>query len=81
MEHPRRWLILAGLSFLVGIVSTIAMLAYVVPHPVARVWLILWLLITAGCLLMALADWKRRLDEQERLATQNRNRTIRTLDD
>lgn len=81
MEHRHRWFILAGISFLVGIVGAIAMLAYVVPHPVARAWLILWLVITAAFLVLKFLEWKRLLEEQVRAAEEQPNRTVRTIGD
>ena len=44
IESPYRWLILAGIAFLVGTFGAMAMLAYAWPHTIDRIWLVagLW---------------------------------------
>ena len=67
MESPHRWLILAGLVFLLAMLGAIAMLAYAWPHAVARVWLWIGIVVTLGFLIQAVRDWKRRVEEQIKL--------------
>jgi membrane protein implicated in regulation of membrane protease activity len=64
-ESPYRWLILAGIALLLGMFGAMFMLAYVWPHWLARLWLWASLIATAGLLIVAAVDWKRRV-EQER---------------
>ncbi len=61
MESPHRWLILAGVSFVAGTFGAIEMLALVLPHVIARVWLLALLALTLYFVVRALLDWKQRV--------------------
>lgn len=62
LESRHRWLILAGLSFLAGILGAIAMLAFDWPHPLAEAWLYAALAATAALLLTAFVQWKNEIE-------------------
>jgi hypothetical protein len=57
MESPYRWLILAGIAFLVGTFGAMAMLAYAWPHTIDRIWLLAGLLATIVFLVLAAREW------------------------
>lgn len=61
-ESPHRWLIWAGIAFLVATFGAMFMLAYHVPHPVERAWLAVFLIAALVCLVLALRQWKREVD-------------------
>lgn len=56
-ESPHQWQILAGISFLLGLLGTMMMLAYGWPHPLARIWLLLAALLAVFFLGRALKEW------------------------
>jgi hypothetical protein len=62
MESPHRWLILAGIALLAGMLGAIAMLAYAWPHAIARIWLWAGIIVTLALLVQALRDWKQRTE-------------------
>jgi hypothetical protein len=61
LESPHRWLILAGLSFLAGLLGTMMMLAYAWPHWLARVWFLIGLALAIYFLVQAFLDWNADL--------------------
>jgi hypothetical protein len=81
MESAHRWLILAGIAFVAGAFGSIAMLAYVWPHPLIQVWLVACLLATVALLIRALLEWKHGV-EADLLAEERRSaRKLATQDE
>jgi hypothetical protein len=57
MESQYRWLILAGIAFIIGTFGAMAMLAYAWPHALDRIWLLAGLLVSVMFLCLAARDW------------------------
>jgi hypothetical protein len=74
-ESPHRWLILAGIAFLLGTFGAMFMLAYVWPHWLARLWLWAGLIATAALLCMAFIEWKRTTERAIELEERKRVRS------
>jgi fatty acid desaturase len=74
-ESPQMWLILAGISGLLTLVGTIAFIAYGWSHILAKLYLYVGLAVVLVCLIMALLDWKERMEEAIQLAERQQNRS------
>lgn len=64
-ESPHHWLILAGLTFLAGMLGAMAMLAWAWPHPLARVWLLAGIFLAAYFLLRAALEYFQEIEIEE----------------
>lgn len=62
LESEYRWLILAGLSFGAGFVGAIAMLAFIWPHTLARIWFYAGFVLGLYFLIRAFLEWKASVD-------------------
>jgi uncharacterized membrane protein len=64
IESPHRWSILAGITAVVTLVGTMAIIIYDWSHVFARVFFYAGLGITLVFLIMALLEWKDRVQEE-----------------
>lgn len=64
MESPHRWLILAGITGLVTLLGTMTILVYAWSHVFGRVFFYAGFAVTIAFLLLALLDWKDRVQDE-----------------
>lgn len=62
-ESPHMWFIIAGITALATLVGTMAILIYDWSHVLARVFFYCGLALTIVFVVLAVLDWKERLEE------------------
>lgn len=71
-ESPHMWFIVAGITALVTLVGTMAIIIYDWSHVFARVFFYCGFALTIVFVVLAVLDWKERVEEalleQERLS-------------
>jgi hypothetical protein len=62
MESPYRWRLLAGISFCLGLLGALMMIAYGWSHTLIQIWFWAGTVVALGCLGRGFYEWKQVVD-------------------